>query len=110
MEIKPLSDRVSVSGQLTVEDVAKVAEAGFAAIICNRPDGEADDQTPFAEIRAAAKEAGLEIDYIPVSPPQLTQEQVDAFKEALQDLPAPVLAYCRSGARSSSLWSIATQG
>lgn len=109
MEFKSLSETVSVSAQLSVEDVASVAEAGFRSIICNRPDDEGPDQTPFSEIEAAAKAAGLEVEYIPISPPHVSAEQVEAFSKALSDMPSPQLAYCRSGARSTSLWTLATQ-
>ena len=109
MDIKPLSESVSVAGQLSVEDVGEVAKAGFRSIICNRPDGEGPDQTPFAMIAEAAKVPGLEVKYIPVTPPHVSPEQIAEFKAAIEEMPGPVLAYCRSGARSASLWTLATQ-
>lgn len=105
MDIKTLSPQVSVSPQITVADVAKVAEAGFRAIICNRPDGEGADQPNFDEIEAAANAAGLRVAYVPVTAGMVTDDDVAAFASALAELPRPVLAYCRTGTRSATLWS-----
>lgn len=60
MDIKKISEKVSVTPQITVADMAAIKVAGFKAIICNRPDGEGSDQPMFGEIEAAAKEAGIE--------------------------------------------------
>ena len=105
MDIKTLSPHVSVSPQITAADVAKVTEAGFRAIICNRPDGEGADQPNFDEIEAAANAAGLRVAYVPVTAGMVTDDDVAAFASALAELPRPVLAYCRTGTRSATLWS-----
>ena len=105
MDIKTLSPQVSVSPQITAADVAKVSEAGFRAIICNRPDGEGADQPNFDEIEAAANAAGLRVAYVPVTAGMVTDDDVAAFASALAELPRPVLAYCRTGTRSATLWS-----
>ena len=110
METTQISATFSVSPQITAADVAAIKEAGYRTIICNRPDGEGADQPEFAEIAAAAEAAGLETAYIPVIPGAVTQDDVTAFKAALRDLPQPVLAYCRSGARAASLWSLCDNG
>ncbi len=105
MEIKKISEKVSVSPQVTADDLAAIKAAGFRAIICNRPDGEGSDQPSFEEIEAAAKVAGIEARYVPVKSGMVTDEDVAAFGEALKDLQRPVLAYCRTGTRSATLWS-----
>jgi len=105
MDIKTLSPQVSVSPQITAADVAKVSEAGFRAIICNRPDGEGADQPNFDEIEASANAAGLRVAYVPVTAGMVTDDDVAAFASALAELPRPVLAYCRTGTRSATLWS-----
>lgn len=106
MELKKLSGQISVSAQLTVEDVAAVKAAGYRAIICNRPDGEAPDQPSFEEIERAATALGLECRYIPISGGMVSDADTVAFGAALRDLPGPVAAYCRSGTRSTTLWSL----
>ena len=70
MHIKTLTDSLSISGQVQLDELEGVAKAGFKSIICNRPDGEGADQPTFAELAAAAKNVGLEACYIPAVPGQ----------------------------------------
>lgn len=107
MEIKKINDGFSVSPQIAPADLAEVAKLGFKSVICNRPDGEAADQPAFAEIEASAKAAGLAARHIPVVGGQIGDTDVQDFADALKQLPAPILAYCRSGARSTTLWTLA---
>lgn len=104
---RKLDDRVSVAPQIAVEDVAEAAAAGFVAIINNRPDGEAPDAPQGAEIEAACRVVGLGYTAIPVGHGGFAQPQLDAMAEALDKAGGPVLAYCRSGTRSTLLWSLA---
>jgi sulfide:quinone oxidoreductase len=106
MDVKKISPAFSVSPQIAPDDVADLKAEGFRAIICNRPDGEGPDQPSFEEIEAAAKAAGLEARYVPVASGMVKDEDVAAFGAALEPLPSPVLAYCRSGTRSATLWSL----
>ncbi|MBL4811649.1 MAG: TIGR01244 family phosphatase [Rhodobacteraceae bacterium] len=106
MDIKHISSRLSVSPQLALADMAEIANLGFRAIICNRPDAEGADQPTFSEIEAAAKAAGLEARYQPVTPGKVSDEDAAGFAEALDALPGPVVAYCRTGTRSATLWSL----
>ena len=110
MDIKRLSPQVSVSRQITAADVDEVAKHGFRAIICNRPDGEGADQPNFDEIEVAAKAAGLRVAYVPVTAGMVTDDDVVAFAYALAELPRPILAYCRTGTRSATLWSFHEAG
>lgn len=110
MDIRTIAPDLSVSDQLTVADVGIAASQGFRSIIINRPDGEGDDQVPQAEIMEAAKRLGLAARYIPVVSGQLTDGDVAAFAEAMRELPAPALAYCRTGTRSSTLWALSQAG
>ena len=104
LEMRRLSGDFAVSGQIWPEQVEQLAAAGFKAIICNRPDGEAADQPTAASVESAAKEAGLSFYNIPVSPAGMTYENVDRTRTALAETDGPVFAYCRSGARSTNLW------
>ncbi len=105
MDLKKITEKTSVSPQITPQDMAAIKEAGFRAIICNRPDGEGADQPSFEEIEKAAKKAGIEAAYVPITSGMVRDEDVAAFGAALKDLPRPVLAYCRTGTRSATLWS-----
>lgn len=103
MDIKKLDDNLSVTGQVLPGQAAEVKAAGFAALICNRPDGESPDQPPFSEVAEAAKAAGLETRYIPLKGTDAPETQGAAFAAAMGELPKPVLAFCRTGNRSSKL-------
>jgi len=95
------------SPQIGLADVAEAQARGMTLIVNNRPEGEADDQVPGAEIEAAAQSAGLDYLAIPVSHAGFSEEQVGAMADALAEASGPVLAYCRSGTRSTLLWSLA---
>lgn len=104
---RKLSDSVLASPQIDLADIAAAAAQGVTLIINNRPEGESEDQTPGAEIEAAAKAAGLAYIAIPVTHAGFSEAQVKAMAEALESACGPVLAYCRSGTRSTLLWSLA---
>lgn len=106
MESKKLTDELSVASQIAVGDVAAIKAQGFRSIVCHRPDGEAPDQPPFSEIEQAAEAAGLTVRHQPVVPGKISVGDVEAFAALLQELPKPVLAFCRTGARSTSLWQL----
>ncbi|HAR83533.1 MULTISPECIES: bifunctional protein tyrosine phosphatase family protein/NAD(P)/FAD-dependent oxidoreductase [Sulfitobacter] len=106
MDSNKITDKVSVAPQIAVNDIETIKAAGFKAIICNRPDGEGADQPTFEEIQKAAREAGLEAAYVPVQSGKVTDKNVEEFGAALKELPRPVLAYCRTGTRSATLWSL----
>ncbi|MBT8410198.1 MAG: TIGR01244 family phosphatase [Octadecabacter sp.] len=107
MDIKKLSAGISVSPQIVADDVAAVKAAGFRSIICNRPDGEGADQPNHDEIAAAAKVEGIELAYLPIVAGKVGDTDAEAFGTLMSDLPGPVLAYCRTGTRSATLWSLA---
>ncbi len=106
MDIKQINEKTAVGGQITASEVKEIAAAGFRSIICNRPDGEGVDQPVFAEIEKAAISAGLESRYIPIVSGKVRDEDAAEFGKALDDLPKPVFAYCRTGTRSATLWSL----
>lgn len=105
MDIRSLTPKVAVSPQITVADVERLKAEGFRAIICNRPDGEGADQPSFEEIEAAARAVGIKARYVPVQSGMVHDADVAAFADAMEELQRPVLAYCRTGTRSASLWS-----
>lgn len=107
MEAKTITNDLSVSGQITVDDVTQLKQAGTKSIICNRPDHEDLGQPEFAAIAAAAGEQGLEIRFMPVVSSQLTGEKGAEFARLTAELPKPVHAYCRSGTRCTILWALA---
>jgi len=106
-DFRPLDERFSASPQISEADVAEARSRGFAMIVNNRPEHESGDQTSGAEIEAAARAAGLDYRAIPITHSGFSETQVDALVEAMQSAKGPVLAYCRSGTRSTLLWALA---
>jgi uncharacterized protein (TIGR01244 family) len=105
--MKRLDEKVSVSGQIRPEEMTKLASDGTRMIVNNRPDDEEAEQPAAAEIAAAAQAAGLAYRHIPVGSGGLSANQVKAMAEALEAADGPVLAFCRSGTRSTYLWALA---
>ncbi len=103
MKTTKLDDDLSVSGQVQPRDVPELARAGYRTIICNRPDEEEPGQPTFAEIAAIAESLGLKVAHIPVDDAHPVEMQKGEFARALAQLPAPVLAYCRTGNRCTRL-------
>ena len=109
--VMPVSEDVCVAGQLTPEAMAWAASAGFRSVINNRPDFEGGPGQPTsAAIESAARQAGLAYAYLPVASAMQTPEQIAAFAALLASMPRPILAFCRSGARSGRLYQAAIQG
>lgn len=106
MDPKPINKGLSVSPQISAEDMADIKARGFRSIICNRPDGEGADQPTFTEIEVAARAHGLEARYLPVQSGRVSAGDAAGFGSALDELPRPILAYCRTGTRSATLWSL----
>lgn len=104
---RTLDDQISVFGQLAPGDVAAAKAQGFTMIVNNRPDGEQPGQPTGAEIEAAVRAAGLGYAAIPVDHSGFSETQVEAMAGALQVAGGPVLAFCRSGTRSTFLWALA---
>jgi uncharacterized protein (TIGR01244 family) len=100
----------STAPQLAPEHMAAIASHGFRTVINNRPDMEGGpDQPTSAQMQAAAEAAGLNYHYLPVISGAITPEQVTQMASLVEAANGPVLAFCRSGARSTQLWSLGLQ-
>jgi sulfide:quinone oxidoreductase len=110
MDIRKITDELSVAPQIQAAEVPAIAAAGFRAVICNRPDGESADQPCGSDIEAAVKAHGLAWRSQPVLSGGLTFADAQEFGALLAELPKPVLAFCRSGTRCATLWSLSEAG
>jgi uncharacterized protein (TIGR01244 family) len=104
---RTLDETILVAGQVTPADVAEAAAQGVTFVINNRPDDEQPGQPSGAEIEAAAKAAGLGYAAIPITHAGFSMNQVEAMRAALEAAPGKVLAFCRSGTRSTLVWALA---
>lgn len=110
LAVQRLSADVAVAPQLAPEALAAAAAQGFRSVINNRPDFEGGpDQPTSAAMEAAARAAGLEYVHLPVAPGYQSPDEIARFRELLAALPRPILAFCRSGARSGKLYRAATE-
>ncbi len=106
-DFRQLSGTVWASPQISLADVAQAARDGVTLIVNNRPENESADQTTGSDIAAAAAQAGIAYLAIPVTHGGFSREQVTAMQKALATTDGAVLAYCRSGTRSTLLWALA---
>ncbi|MFD1949271.1 TIGR01244 family sulfur transferase [Sphingomonas arantia] len=102
-----LDDSMGVAGQLMPDELQAIADAGYRTVINNRPDGEEAGQPSTEEMALAAKAAGLDYHAIPMGQASMTETMIDATVKVLRRADGPVLAFCRSGTRSTLLWAVA---
>jgi sulfide:quinone oxidoreductase len=110
MTLKMLTKTISVTAQIQPGDMEQLAAQGFRSVVCNRPDGEGADQPSFAELEEVARKHGLTAAYLPVVSGKVTDNDASTFGDLLDRLPAPTVAYCRTGTRSATLWALAEAG
>ncbi len=104
---RKLTTDIYAAPQIGLSEIAEAAALGITLVINNRPEDESEDQTPGAEIEAAARAAGMDYVAIPVTHSGFSEPQVKAMADALDSATGGVLAYCRSGTRSTLLWALA---
>lgn len=107
-DFRTLSENMLVSPQLTLDDINAAAAMGVSMIVNNRPDGEEPSAPQGDAIAAAAATAGINYVAIPIGHSGFSEPQVDAMIAAMEQAEGPILAYCRSGTRSTFLWALAS--
>ncbi len=98
-----LAPTFTVTGQISVADVANIKAAGFDTVMCNRPDGEAPGQPDAAQIRRAVEKAGMTFFHVPMAR-SMSPEILRDFKAVTDGDNGKVFAYCRTGNRCTMLW------
>jgi uncharacterized protein (TIGR01244 family) len=101
-----LAPGVSAAGKLDRADIEGLADSGVRTIVNNRPDGEDPGQLPAEEARRIAEERGIAYHHVPVTAATLTSGDVDAMEALLAEAEQPIVLHCRSGTRSTLLWSL----
>ncbi|WP_372610335.1 TIGR01244 family sulfur transferase [Halomonas sp.] len=105
MQIHELEPGFAITDAVTPADLDEIASRGFRSVICNRRPGEAEDHPDDRALSARAVELGLEWRSIPVTPGEYAEADIEAFGQALDGLPAPILAFCKTGKRAVHLWA-----
>lgn len=109
MDIKNVTDSLSVADQVTADDLLALKNAGYGTIICNRPDGEAGEQPSAESLAERAKALGLGWHLLPITPGEFSEQQIAEFGELIakaEQKQQSVLAFCRTGTRSITLWAL----
>ncbi|RZJ04119.1 MAG: TIGR01244 family phosphatase [Rubrivivax sp.] len=110
LPLQSLAPDICASPQLSPASMAQAAAMGFKSVVNNRPDFEhGPDQPTSAALQAAAETAGMEYRHLPVAGGYQSPEEIEAFARLLEELPRPLLMFCRSGARSTRLFLAASQ-
>lgn len=104
---RTVTDRISVAPQISTGDIDTAAAEGVTLIINNRPDGEEMNQPTNAEMAAYASDKGLNWQHIPVVSGELTVQAIQELADTMAENDGKILAYCRSGTRSCTLWGLA---
>lgn len=110
MDLRKLTDDFTVSPQIDAAHMTDIAQAGFKSVLCNRPNGEEPGQPDFEAIAEMAEAEGLSVRSVPIVSGMITPDSLEDFRKALDEMPKPILAYCRSGTRCTMLWAIAQHG
>ena len=104
MNAVKLTETIAVAGQISPEQVAEIAAAGYQVLVNNRPDGEEPGQPASAQFEAAARAAGLEYHYLPVTAANFPGPDAAQMARLFDDASRPLFAFCRSGTRCTNLW------
>jgi uncharacterized protein (TIGR01244 family) len=108
--VQQIDEGVYVAPQLSPDAMAAAAAAGFKSVMNNRPDMEGGaDQPSSSSVQIAAIQAGLTYAHLPVQGGYQSPEDIAACAQLLKTLPRPLLMFCRSGARSTRLYQLASE-
>ncbi len=106
MDIRQITDRFFAAPQIDAADFATLADAGFTLVINNRPDNEVGPDKHSEAMRAAAEAAGLKYVENPLTMETMTEDRLAIQRDSLSECEGKVLAYCRSGTRSTICWAL----
>ena len=104
--MKPIAvtEKLAVAPQPMLSDFQELRRLGFTTVVNNRPDGEDPSQLGSVAEEEAARAAGLGYVHIPVMSTGMNEDDARLLKETIEQAPGPVVAHCKSGARSFYLW------
>lgn len=106
MNVLKIDDKLSISEQITEQDVKQLADLGVKTIICNRPDGEEPNQISCQAIKDAAEQNGIQFVHIPVSGRDIPMQSLNEFIACIEASNEKIHAYCRTGTRCSIFWGL----
>ena len=110
MQLRPLTDQITLADQLTEADLVEIVAAGFKTVICNRPDEEGEAHLSASDAQSMLEANGVDFHYLPVNGAAITDQDAANHNALLASASAPVLTYCRTGTRCAKLWALGQSG
>lgn len=101
MQIRHETPVFKITTQISPDMMAEIHKNGIKSIICNRPDNESEDQCAFEKIRESAEKYGIAAYHYPISVGSDPQRQIQSVISDYNTIQKPILAFCKSGTRSS---------
>ena len=106
MKFAKINNELTVSDQITIEDLKEIHAQGYKTIFCNRPDHESDGQLDFSSIEKESQNLGIKAIHQPVIGGQISDDDITQFGCYFEEAQKPIFAYCRTGTRCSTLWAL----
>ncbi|NDF81453.1 MAG: TIGR01244 family phosphatase, partial [Methylophilaceae bacterium] len=106
MKFAKINNELTVSDQITIEDLKEIHVQGYKTIFCNRPDHESEGQLDFSVIEKEAQNLGIKAIHQPVTGGQISDDDIAQFGNYFENAQKPIFAYCRTGTRCSTLWAL----
>jgi sulfide:quinone oxidoreductase len=106
MKFAKINNELTVSDQITIEDLKEIQAQGYKTIFCNRPDQESEGQIAFSFIEKEAQNLGIKAIHQPVIGGQISDDDIAQFGSSFELAQKPIFAYCRTGTRCSMLWAL----
>jgi sulfide:quinone oxidoreductase len=106
MKLAKINNELTVSDQITIEDLKEIQAQGYKTIFCNRPDQESEGQLAFSAIEKEAQNLGIKAIHQPVIGGQISDNDIAQFGSYFELAQKPIFAYCRTGTRCSMLWAL----
>jgi sulfide:quinone oxidoreductase len=106
MKFAKINTELTVSDQITIEDLKEIHAQGYKTIFCNRPDHESEGQLDFSSVEKEAQNLGLKAIQQPVIGGQISDNDIETFRTYFESVQKPIFAYCRTGTRCSTLWAL----
>lgn len=108
MESMKVNDAMTVTGQVTPDDLKQAAKDGFKSVLNLRG---ADEEGVLPDEQRHAEAAGLRYVNIPVKKEALNDELTTRVLSEIDRLPKPALIHCATGMRAGAmtLMNVATR-
>ncbi|MBE9249120.1 phosphatase [Dolichospermum sp. LEGE 00240] len=103
-DLKKVNDNLSIAGQISAEELRKLAIEGFKSVLNLR---DPDENGFFHDEKQEAQIVGLEYTNIPLNSQAPNQKLTAQAIQAVENLPKPILIHCAGGARAGGIALIA---